>query len=144
MKKMTIYSPRLATLLLLSVFIISCSKKDADPPAYADLIIGKWHIKKVSLDNGSIHFPANDCEKKTYYEFTKNKDFIAVSYEMSGSICKPQIVSESPYNVLEDEKKILITDFTTNKTLEIVEVTKQKLSLYFPDAEATVFFEKDL
>lgn len=136
------YFTKLITLLLLSASIIGCSKKEA-APKYADLIVGKWYLKEVALDDGTINFPANSCEKKTYYEFTKDKIFTSVVYTQTASSCKAH-VEESGYIVLEDEKKLLLTGFTSNGQLEIININKQELALYFPEAKGTISFSKDL
>jgi hypothetical protein len=129
-------------LLLLSASIVSCSKEDT-APKYADLIVGKWYLKKIEFEGGVINYPANDCEKKTYFEFTKNKIFTGVSYGLASGICKANI-EETEYSILEDEKKVLLSGFTSNDELEIVNVTNQELALYFPEAKATVSLSKNL
>jgi hypothetical protein len=45
---------------------------------------------------------------------------------------------------LEDEKKVLLSGFTSNDELEIVNVTNQELALYFSEAKATVSLSKNL
>jgi hypothetical protein len=127
-------------LLLLSASIVGCSKEDT-APKYADLIVGKWYLKKIELDDGTTNYPANYCEKKTYYEFTKNKIFTAVSYGLASGICKANI-EETEYSILEDEKKVMLSGFAANAELEIANVTYQELALYFPEAKATVSFSK--
>lgn len=132
---------KLMMLLLLSASIIGCSKEDP-APKYADLIVGRWYLKKVELDDGTINYPANSCEKKTYYEFTQNKIFTSVIFTLSGSSCKAQ-VEETGYSIVEDEKKVFLSGFTSNAELEIKNVSNQELSLYFPEAKATVSFSKN-
>ena len=136
------YFKKLVILLLLSASIVGCSKDEA-APKYADLIVGKWYLKKVELEDGTTNYPANSCEKKTYYEFTKDKIFTSVVYTQTASSCKAY-VEESGYIVLEDEQKVLLSDFAFNGELEIKNLNKQELALYFPEAKATISFTKDL
>ena len=129
-------------LLLLSGSIVGCSKEEV-APKYADLIVGKWYLKKLELDDGTTNYPANSCEKKTYYEFTQNKIFTSVVFTLSGTSCK-SLVEETVYSIVEDEKKVFLSGFTSNAELEIKTVSNQELSLYFPEAKATLSFRKDL
>jgi hypothetical protein len=136
------YFKKLIMLLLLSASIVGCSKEEV-APKYADLIVGKWYLMKLELDDGTTNYPANSCEKKTYYEFTKDKIFSSVVYTQTASSCKAYI-EESGYSILEDEKKVFLSGFTSNAEIEIKFVSNQELSLYFPHAKATISFTKDL
>ena len=135
------YFKKLIMLLLLSASIVGCSKEDT-AAKYADLIVGKWYLKKIEFEGGATNYPANNCEKKTYYEFTKNKIFTSVSYGLASGICKANI-EETEYSILEDEKKVLLSGFATNAELGIVYVSNQELALYYPEAKATVLFSKN-
>lgn len=142
MKTKKNHFPVLSGLFLLCILVISCSKKDA-APKYSDLIVGKWYIKKVVGNDGTIYIPKNSCEEKSAFEFTKNKEFSFFTYSQSGGLCKSTIV-EGTYSIIEDEKQIAISDETTSEILDIKKLDTKTLEIYAPSISYTYIMERDI
>ena len=135
-----IHFSRLLVALLLCTTMVSCSKEDA-APNYADLIIGKWYITEAAYDNGTSYIPQNSCEKKSAFEFTKSGEFSLITFAESGDLCKPSIV-EGTYIMLDEEKKIMISDDTDSEVLDILKLDTKLMELYIPPVKVTYKLEK--
>jgi hypothetical protein len=140
MKMNMIHFPKLAIALLLCTLVVSCSKEDV-APKYADLIIGKWYITEAVYDNGTTYFPQNSCEKKSAFEFTKSGEFSQIIYTQSGDFCLPNIL-EGTYIMLEEEKKIMVSDDTDSEVLDILKLDTKVMELYLPHSSFTYKLEK--
>lgn len=140
MKMNMIHFPKLAIAMLLCTLVVSCSKNN-EAPLYADLIIGKWYITEAVYDNGTTYIPQNSCEKKSAFDFTKSGEFSQIIYTQSGDFCLPNIL-EGTYIMLEDEKKLMISDDTDNAVLDILKLDTKVMDLYLPHASITYKLEK--
>lgn len=142
MKFSMFHFSKVTAALLICTFIVSCSKKN-DAPLYADLIIGKWYITKAVFDNGTTYIPQNSCEKKSAFEFRKSGEFTLITYGQSGGFCLPSIV-EGTYIMLEEQKKIMVSDDTDSEALDILKLDTKLMELYLPNSKVTYKLEKVL
>lgn len=135
-----IHISKLTIVLLLCTILVSCSKEDT-APKYADLIIGKWYITEAVYNNGTTYTPQNSCEKKSSFEFTKSGEFSQIIFAQSGGACMPTII-EGTYIMLEEEKKIMISNDTDSGILDILKLDTKVMEIFIPHSSVTFKVEK--
>ena|SRR5690606_40247071 len=131
--KKSIY-PMLKTgfVFLLLCLVAACSSDDNTPvpePTPKDLIIGKWYVMKITKADGSIHEPANDCEKQSYYKFDDENEVTSVNFYLIDGDCLNSI-GGGEYLLTDDGKKLIVTasDGVTT-VIEILTLNKTNLEL---------------
>jgi len=131
--KKSIY-PMLKTgfVFLLLCLVAACSSDDNTPvpePTPEDLIIGKWYVMKITKADGSIHEPANDCEKQSYYKFDDENEVTSVNFYLIDGDCLNSI-GGGEYLLTDDGKKLIVTasDGVTT-VIEILTLNKTNLEL---------------
>ncbi|MBF6627607.1 MAG: lipocalin family protein [Proteiniphilum sp.] len=133
---------RIFIFFFFSLWVISCSKSDPIPEATAeDLIIGKWYFKRLTLTDGSMSQPDNDCERQTYYEFSADGTLQDVTYVLDGDECK-SMFSRFDYSLTSDGKMLVVTA-SDGSTILINILTLDENSLEIEvDSGMIVLFEK--
>lgn len=99
----------LLLFLALCTWTVSCSKDKSTPePSAEELILGKWYVVKITKADGSIHEPANDCEKDSHYKFDDEKQITSISFHLDGDECK-RFINAGDYLLADDGKKLIVT-----------------------------------
>ncbi len=98
----------LSLTLLFTIFFIACSEDDDNPNDGSDPIIGIWELTEDLENTTSI---INDCEKKSWIQFTNDGKFNSEYYYLSGTdTCEKETESSSWENI--GDGTYIIDDFT--------------------------------
>ncbi|NGF55534.1 lipocalin family protein [Parapedobacter sp. SGR-10] len=124
-------------ILKISVFVfffivVGACGKDKEPipePTNAELIVGKWYITKTTTSDGAVQQPANDCEKKTCYEFSAEGVMNVNHFELD-EVCKNTLSMTAQYTLTLDRRKLVVigSDGVSN-AFEIIRLNDKILEI---------------
>lgn len=114
--------------LALCTWATSCSK-DKPAPTAEELILGKWYIHKITKPDGSVHEPANDCEKGSFYKFDDENEITSVNYYLDGDECQRSI-GAGDFLLADNGKKLVVTTSDgVATTIDVLTLNESTLEL---------------